>query len=87
MSDWIGKTLGNVRLDLLLARGGMAEVYLGMHTTLNRQVAVKLLRNTYFEDQDLLAGDFQRRRVWSPTCAIRTSCRLMISKPSRASHT
>ena len=59
MSDWIGKTLGNVRMDLLLARGGMAEVYLGMHTTLNRQVAVKLLRNAYLEEQDLLAR-FQR---------------------------
>jgi len=59
MSDWIGKTLGKVRIDLLLARGGMAEVYLGMHTTLQRPVAVKLLRHPYLDEPDLLAR-FQR---------------------------
>jgi serine/threonine protein kinase len=59
MSDWIGNTLGKVRIELLLARGGMAEVYLGMHTTLQRPVAVKLMRNQYLEDPDLLER-FQR---------------------------
>jgi tRNA A-37 threonylcarbamoyl transferase component Bud32 len=44
MSDpWIGRTLSKVRLERRIGRGGMAEVYLGLHTTLNRQVAVKLL--------------------------------------------
>ena len=55
MNDWIGKSLGKVRIDSLLARGGMAEVYLGTHTTLKRQVAVKILRNQYEDDADLLA--------------------------------
>ncbi len=59
MSDWIGKTLGKVHIDLLLARGGMAEVYLGTHTTLHRPVAIKLLRNSYLDEPDLLAR-FQR---------------------------
>lgn len=59
MSDWIGKTLGKVHIDLLLARGGMAEVYLGMHTTLKRPVAVKLLKNQFQDDPDLL-DRFQR---------------------------
>lgn len=59
MADWIGKTLGKVRIDLLLARGGMAEVYLGMHTTLQRPVAVKLLRNQYQDDPELISR-FQR---------------------------
>ncbi len=59
MSDWIGKTLGKVRIELLLARGGMAEVYLGTHTTLQRSVAVKLLRNQYQDDPELLER-FQR---------------------------
>ena len=54
MNDWIGKSLGKVRIDSLLARGGMAEVYLGTHTTLNRQVAVKILRAQYEDDPDLL---------------------------------
>jgi hypothetical protein len=54
MNDWIGKTLGKVRIDSLIARGGMAEVYLGTHTTLKRQVAVKILRAQYEDDPDLL---------------------------------
>ena len=54
MNDWIGKSLGKVRIDSLLARGGMAEVYLGTHTTLKRQVAVKILRAQYEDDPDLL---------------------------------
>src|SRR5574338_1051556 len=59
MSEWIGKTLGKVHIDLLLARGGMAEVYLGTHTPLQRPVAVKLLRHPYLDEPDLLAR-FQR---------------------------
>jgi serine/threonine protein kinase len=50
MTDWIGKTLGRVHIESLLARGGMAEVYLGTHTTLHRKVAVKILRNYYTDD-------------------------------------
>lgn len=50
MADWIGRTLGRVQIESLIARGGMAEVYLGTHTTLQREVAVKILRNA-FEDE------------------------------------
>ncbi len=50
MSTWIGKTLGKVYIDSLLARGGMAVVYLGTHTSLQREVVVKLLRNDFEED-------------------------------------
>ena len=59
MSNWVGKTLGKVRIDALLARGGMAEVYLGMHTNLHREVAVKILRNQNEENPDTLER-FQR---------------------------
>ena len=48
--DWIGKTLGKVYIESLLARGGMAEVYLGTHTSLQRKVAVKILRNYHTDD-------------------------------------
>jgi len=54
MNDWIGKSRGKVRIVSLLARGGMAEVYLGTHTTLKREVAVKILRNQYEDDAELL---------------------------------
>jgi len=45
MSNWTGKTLGKVKIGEFIARGGMAEVYLGEHTTLNRKVAVKIMRD------------------------------------------
>lgn len=59
MPDWLGKTIGKVRIDKYLARGGMAEVYLGMHLTLDRPVAVKVLHSYIEEEPDLIAR-FQR---------------------------
>ncbi len=59
MPEWLGKTIGKVRIDKYLARGGMAEVYLGMHLTLDRPVAIKFLHSHIEEDPDLLAR-FQR---------------------------
>ena len=59
MNGWVGQTLGKVRIDALLARGGMAEVYIGTHTTLQREVAVKVLRNNYDEHPHALER-FQR---------------------------
>jgi serine/threonine protein kinase len=52
MSNWNGKTLGKVKIGEFIARGGMAEVYLGEHTTLNRKVAVKILRDHVDADPD-----------------------------------
>ena len=59
MPEWIGKTVGKVRIDQLLARGGMAEVYLGTHLTLERPVAVKLL-HSYIEEDPFLLERFHR---------------------------
>ena len=59
MPEWIGKTIGNVRIEKLLARGGMAEVYLGSHVKLERPVAIKLL-HSYIEEEPLLLDRFQR---------------------------
>ncbi len=59
MSNWVGKTLGKVYIESLLARGGMAEVYLGTHSTLQREVVVKILRN-YEDDNLVLLDRFQR---------------------------
>jgi len=53
MTSWIGKTLGRVQIESRLARGGMAEVYLGTHTTLQRKVAVKILRSFDTDDPRL----------------------------------
>ncbi len=45
MPSWTGKTLNKVQINDMIARGGMAEVYLGEHTSLNRKVAVKIMRD------------------------------------------
>ncbi|MCC6297780.1 MAG: protein kinase [Anaerolineales bacterium] len=59
MAEWIGKTVGKVRIEKFIARGGMAQVYAGTHLTLDRQVAVKVLHSFIEDDPDLLAR-FQR---------------------------
>jgi serine/threonine protein kinase len=59
MPEWIGKTIGKVQIEKLLARGGTAEVYLGTHLTLARPVAVKLL-HSYIEEEAPLLERFQR---------------------------
>src|SRR5690349_9262289 len=59
MPQWIGKTIGKVRIEKLLARGGTAEVYLGTHVMLGREVAVKLL-HSYIEEEPFLLERFQR---------------------------
>jgi tRNA A-37 threonylcarbamoyl transferase component Bud32 len=63
MSNWSGKTLGNVLIGDLIARGGMAEVYYGTHTTLKRNVAVKIMRDHVEEDPDSRARFAREARV------------------------
>lgn len=46
--------LGEFRLLRLLGKGGMAEVYLAEQTTLQRNVAVKVLRKSTVEDESYL---------------------------------
>ncbi len=52
MPLWTGKTLNKVQIGEMIARGGMAEVYFGEHTTLNRKVAVKIMRDHVDGDPD-----------------------------------
>ena len=59
MPEWIGKTIGKVRIEKLLARGGMAEVYLATHLNLERPVAVKLL-HSHIEEEPALLERFHR---------------------------
>jgi hypothetical protein len=42
--DLTGKTLGDFQVERLLGRGGMGEVYLARQISLNRPVALKVLR-------------------------------------------
>jgi len=63
MPEWIGKTIGKVRIEKLLARGGMAEVYLGTHLNLERPVAVKLLHSHIEEEPSLLERFHREAKV------------------------
>lgn len=63
MPDWLGKTIGKVRIDKYLAHGGMAEVYLGTHLTLERPVAIKVLHGYIEENPDLLARFHREAKV------------------------
>jgi len=51
--------LGKVHVDMFLAKGGMAEVYIGTHTTLHRPVAVKFLKAD-LQDEPELRERFER---------------------------
>ena len=56
----VGRLLdGRYRLDRPLARGGMATVYLGTDTRLDRTIAVKVMRPALAEDEDFV-GRFAR---------------------------
>src|SRR5687767_13632123 len=45
MPEWIGKIIGNVRIEKELASGGMGEVYIGTHLRLDRLVIVKVMHS------------------------------------------
>jgi serine/threonine protein kinase len=53
MADWTGKTLGRVQINDLVARGGMAEIYTGIHET-HGLVAVKVMRGLLEHDEHQL---------------------------------
>ena len=53
---------GRYRLDRQIARGGMAEVWLGFDTFLNRQIAVKLLKPQLVSDL-VVAERFRREAI------------------------
>jgi tRNA A-37 threonylcarbamoyl transferase component Bud32 len=59
MPEWTGKTIGNVRIDKELARGGMGEVYVGTHLRLDRLVTVKVM-HSYIEGDLELQARFER---------------------------
>ena len=54
MADWTGRKIGKVQIADLIARGGMAEVYLGTHEAVG-QVAVKVMRGLLEKDANQLA--------------------------------
>lgn len=63
MPTWTGKTLNKVEIGALIARGGMAEVYVGDHSALNRKVAIKIMRDHVDTDVELKTRFEREARV------------------------
>src|SRR5262245_34253086 len=59
MSELLGKTLGKYEITGLIARGGMATVYLARQSSIGRTVAVKVLSPHYTHDEAFVKR-FQR---------------------------
>lgn len=51
----IGQQIGPYRLLSFLAQGGMAEVYVALDTTLNREVVFKVMRSILAQDKAFIA--------------------------------
>src|SRR4029079_15157181 len=62
--DLTGKTLGDFEVERMLGRGGMGEVYLARQPSLNREVALKVLR------PDLLTKETYLRRFEAEATAV-----------------
>lgn len=56
----IGTKLGDYKITSVLATGGMARIYKGTDTKLQRQVAVKVLEKTRMEEDKTLIKRFER---------------------------
>jgi len=54
VASLVGKELGKYRITERIGRGGMAEVYLAVHTMLDRQVAIKVLHGYLTEDVNFI---------------------------------
>ena len=59
MADSVGRTIGKYELKERLGRGGMAEVYKGYQSGLDRFVAIKIL-HAYLADESDFIGRFKR---------------------------
>jgi serine/threonine protein kinase len=55
MSLSVGTTIGPYTVDALIGQGGMGEVYQARDTTLDRDVALKVLPKAFTSDPDRLA--------------------------------
>lgn len=55
MPDLIGQTVGKYRIEALIGKGGMGEVYRGVHIHLNRPAAVKVMHQRVAADPDFQA--------------------------------
>ena len=83
----IGRLInGRYRLIAPLGEGGMATLWRAVDEQLDREVAVKLLREQFASDPGFAAASARRRGPPAP-CRTRTSCRSTTTGPMpRARH-
>ncbi len=62
-----GTSMGIYRVEALIGRGGMGEVYRARDTTLGRDVAIKIFRSGWLDDADPPAAASSGR----PACSRR----------------
>jgi serine/threonine protein kinase len=58
-TNLVGRTIGKYRVDELIGRGGMAEVYKAYHPGLDRHVAIKVMHSFLADEKDFMTR-FQR---------------------------
>lgn len=63
MTDLTGRTLGRYRLDSVLGRGGMADVWRATDVKLARTVAVKVIHAAYAKDPHFVERFMREARV------------------------
>ncbi|MBN1887488.1 MAG: protein kinase [Thermoflexales bacterium] len=58
-TNLVGRIIGKYRVDELIGRGGMAEVYKAYHPGLDRHVAIKVMHSFLVDEKDFMTR-FQR---------------------------
>ena len=61
----IGEKVGRIRIESILGRGGMGDVFVGYDETLGRQVALKSIRSDRALAQEAKARFLREARVLS----------------------
>lgn len=80
------KLSGRYLLTDFIGQGGMANVFLAQDLILERQVAVKVLRFDFQDNQDAIRR-FQREAMSLANCCTATSSKSMMSRKKKTSNT
>src|SRR5262245_55094889 len=63
MTDLLGQTIGNYRIEALLGKGGMGQVFRGRHIHLDRPAAIKVMHEAMAVDPNFQARFQQEARA------------------------